>query len=130
MRVAVTSKAFARTPALVDYLTNAFPDYKLNNASRTLTEDETVEFLADADAVILALEPMTEAVLARLPRLKAIAKCGVGLDNVDQEACRRRNIPLLYTPGVNKESVAELALCMALSLLRNVAKTLVGRRVA
>lgn len=120
MKVAVTSKAFAKDPALVAYLAASFPDYRLNHATRKLTDAELVEFLHNADAVILALEQLNASVLAHLPRLKVVAKFGVGLDNIDFAACAARQIPVLHQAGVNRQAVAELSLCMALMLLRNV----------
>ncbi|MCP6003256.1 hypothetical protein NL386_37495, partial [Klebsiella pneumoniae] len=77
IKVAVTSKAFAKNASLVSYLAERFPNYQLNFATRKLTDAELVEFLHDSDAVILALEQLNQTVLAQLPRLKVVAKFGV-----------------------------------------------------
>ena len=81
---------------------------------------ELVEFLKSVDAAIIGVEPITDQLLSRVPQLKIISKYGVGLDNIDQESLKRRNIALGWTGGVNRRSVAELTLCFMLGLCRNV----------
>jgi D-3-phosphoglycerate dehydrogenase len=123
IKVAVTSKAFAKNANLVSYLAEKFPNYQLNFATRKLTDAELVAFLHDSDAVILALEQLNRTVLAQLPQLKVVAKFGVGLDNIDFAACAERQLPVLHRAGVNKMAVAELALCQTLMLIRQVYQT-------
>src|SRR6185436_7531340 len=74
-------------------------------------------FLADADAGVVGLEPIDDELLARTPRLRLIAKYGVGLDNIDGDACARRGVSVGWTPGVNAISVAELTLTLMLGLV-------------
>jgi len=54
------------------------------------------------------------------PRLKIIARHGVGLDSVDLEEATRRGILVTNTPGANRESVAELAVAFMLALARRI----------
>ena len=54
------------------------------------------------------------------PRLKIIARHGVGLDSVDLDEATRRGIIVTNTPGENRESVAELAITFLLCLARSV----------
>ena len=84
------------------------------------TEPELIEFLKDADAAVVGTEIITERILDNAPRLKIIAKYGVGLDNINKELLEQRNIKLGWTGGVNRRSVAELALCFMLGLCRNI----------
>ncbi len=44
---------------------------------------------------------------AALPRLKVIAKYGIGLDSIDVKYATSKKIPVLFTPGVNHTTVAE-----------------------
>jgi glyoxylate reductase len=75
--------------------------------------------LPDADAVIpTPREKVTEALLALAPRLKVVANCAVGTDNVDLEACRRRGIVVTNTPGVLTEATADLAWLLVLAVAR------------
>jgi D-3-phosphoglycerate dehydrogenase len=79
-----------------------------------------VEFLNDADGMILGLEQMDRQVLQQLNNLKIIAKYGVGLDNLDVEAAEELNIAVGWTGGVNKRSASEQALGFMLGLSRNL----------
>jgi len=124
MRVKVTTKSFSRTPELVTALRAAFPDCDFRQAEKgELDPAGVVDFLADADAAIVGLDPVSDWVLERLPRLRAVCKYGVGLDNVDVPAARRRGVYVGWTPGVNRRSVAELVLGMMLGLTRNMTRT-------
>src|SRR3954469_15830205 len=42
-----------------------------------------------------------DALLSGAPKLKVVGRGGVGLDNIDVEACRRRGIQVVYTPDAN-----------------------------
>jgi D-3-phosphoglycerate dehydrogenase len=69
-------------------------------------------------------------VLSALPRLRIVSKLGVGLDKIDPAAMQRRGVRLGWTPGVNKRSVAELALCLAIAALRHVVELNAAMRSA
>lgn len=65
-----------------------------------------------ADYLVVGLVPATDALLEKGPRIKAVLKHGVGVDNIDIPACTRRGLPVLNTPGANADAVAELALSL------------------
>ena len=54
------------------------------------------------------------------PQLKAIARCGVGLDNIDVDTASERKIPVLNAPGSNSATIAEHTLSLMLMLVRNM----------
>lgn len=91
-----------------------------NETGRTLTEEEMADRVADVDGLLVGVDPVTRRVLSAAGRLRAVAKYGVGVDNIDQDALRERGIPLQTTPGANNVSVAELALGLMLALARNL----------
>lgn len=91
-----------------------------NETGRTLTEEEMADRVADVDGLLVGVDPVTRRVLSAAGRLRAVAKYGVGVDNIDQDALRERGIPLQTTPGANNVSVAELALGLMLVLARNL----------
>ena len=118
--IKVTSRSFSRHPLLKQELLDIFPNsvFKPNGPSTGL--NDIVEFLSDADAVILGLEKMDRSVLEQLKNLKIIAKYGVGLDNLDVEAASELDIYVGWTGGVNKRSASEQALGFMLGLCRNL----------
>jgi D-3-phosphoglycerate dehydrogenase / 2-oxoglutarate reductase len=77
--------------------------------------------LADADAVIIrsATTIDTEA-LEHAPKLRVVARAGVGLDNVDVEAATRAGVMVVNAPTSNIVSAAEHAVALLLSTARNV----------
>ena len=85
-----------------------------------MTEDEVIEKLQGYDAVILGIEPMTAKVMEACPDLKVIARYGVGMDNVDQDAAKRRGILTFNTPGANANAVADFTFGMILDLARSI----------
>jgi phosphoglycerate dehydrogenase-like enzyme len=119
-RVAVTSRAFSRNLKLREELLRKYSHVTFNDSGRHLSESELVEFLRGHNKVILSLEPLTDTVLRQLPELEVISKYGVGLDNLDLEAVAKHGKRLGWVGGVNRRSVSELVLCMALSLVRKV----------
>jgi len=78
------------------------------------------ELLPSADGVIVRTFSMTAKRMDRAPRLRVIAKHGVGTDNIDVSAATERRIPVLFTPGTNANAVAEHALGLMLNLSRQI----------
>jgi len=86
----------------------------------TLRRGEISGDAKESEAIILGLEPIDDAFLNDFPKLKIIARYGVGYDNVDVEACTRRGIYVTHTPGILSHAVAELTICLMLCLSRNL----------
>jgi D-3-phosphoglycerate dehydrogenase / 2-oxoglutarate reductase len=74
----------------------------------------------EADGVMVRMTPIRAADLARAKKVKVICKQGVGFDSIDIQAAAKHGIPVLRTPGVNSEAVAEMAMALALSATRRV----------
>ena len=123
MKVKVSTIAFSKNKLLVETLLKHFPDAEINYTGKRLNDVELIDYFADAEAVIVGLERLTPELLDKLPKLKIIAKYGVGLDNIDLIACKDRGIVVGWSGGVNKRSVAEMALGFMLSLCRNLFST-------
>ncbi len=121
-RVAVPAISFAQHPGLVRLLEQRYPGAKVNveGVPYYRSEQETIDYLRGCDAAIVSFEPINDRVLGALPELEVIAKLGVGLDKIDPAAMQRHGVRLGWTPGVNKRSVAELTLCLAIAALRHV----------
>lgn len=80
--------------------------------------DELRVLLHGADAWIAGTGPVTDAHLAAAPKLKIIARYGVGTEAVDLAAARGRGIPVSNTPGANADAVADHAVGLMLATLR------------
>jgi len=119
-RVAVTSRSFSKNPVLRRELLNRYSYVKFNDEGVSLANEALVDFLLGHDKAIVALEKITDELVAKLPQLKVISKYGVGIDNVDVESLKRRGVRLGWTGGVNKRSVSELVVACAIGLLRHL----------
>lgn len=120
MNIVATSPSFSKNKKLQTEIYKYFPDAKLNVRGKRFNQLELVEYIKNADALIVGLDKITSDVLHKCPNLKVIAKYGVGLSNIDIEECKKRNIKIGWTGGVNKLSVAEMALGFMLMLARNL----------
>lgn len=79
--------------------------------------------LADADALIVRSGVRVDLkLLESAPRLRAIGRAGIGVDNIDTDAATRRGIVVMNTPGANAVAVAELAIALMIDLARMVPK--------
>lgn len=79
--------------------------------------------IADADVLIVrSATKVTKELLANAKQLKMVIRGGVGLDNVDKDACKEKGVKVLNTPGASSNAVAELAVGLMISLMRNVVK--------
>lgn len=123
MLVQVTTSTFGKAGSKpVDYLKSKGIPFKTNPYGRKLTEEEAVEVISGADAIIAGTEPLTENVLNQLPGLKIISRCGTGMNNVDLDAAEKLGIKVFNTPTVHVDAVAELALAGTLASLRGFAR--------
>ena len=78
--------------------------------------------LADADAVLIRSATRIDAeALAAAPRLKVVARAGIGLDNVDVPAATARGVMVVNAPQSNVVSAAEQAVALLLASARNLA---------
>jgi D-3-phosphoglycerate dehydrogenase len=85
------------------------------------SEAELCQAVRDADGLVMrANGRVTETVLAAAPRLQVIGRHGVGLDNIDVAAARRRGVQVVHTPHANTGAVAEHAVAGLLTLVRRL----------
>jgi len=75
--------------------------------------------LAEAEGLVVrTYTKVTEASLAGAPKLRVVGRGGVGLENIDVAACRRRGIEVVYTPEANTIAVGDFVFGTILQLLR------------
>jgi D-3-phosphoglycerate dehydrogenase / 2-oxoglutarate reductase len=121
MRVAIGSSSFgAADPLPLSMLADAGVEYVLNPYGRRLSEYEVIAHLRGVDGLIAGLEPLTRTVFDDCPQLKAIARVGIGMDNVDLAAAMARGIIVSNTPDGPTEAVAEMTLAALLAIGRKL----------
>ena len=98
-------------------LLEARPDVTVRTLSRP-SQAELATAMPGAHAVLVGLEVVDEALLARSPDLKIVSRFGVGYDTVDISACTRRGVVVGVTNGGNDLSVAEHAMMLMLAVAR------------
>jgi len=95
------------------------------DAKKLLENPEQQEEITRSDAEVLIIRTYTtlgKEELNLLPNLKYVISCSVGINNIDLDELKLRNIELIHTPGTNANSVAEHTMYLILSLLREDAQ--------
>lgn len=91
-----------------------------NPHGRRLSTQELLALGGDCLGVIAGSEHYTDDVLEGLPRLQCISRIGVGTDNIDLDAARRRGVTVCTTPDAPTRSVAEFTIGLMLALVRAI----------
>jgi D-3-phosphoglycerate dehydrogenase len=86
----------------------------------TGAEDELVELVRDAEAILTCFARVTPRVIESGPRLRVIGRYGVGVDNIAVETATALEIPVTNVPSYCEHEVAEHALSLLLALARRV----------
>ncbi len=86
-----------------------------------ISADELLQKVAEYDAIIVrGRTKVTPAVFAAAKSLKVVGRAGVGVDNIDLNAAREHGVTVVNSPLATTVAVAELAMGMMLSLVREV----------
>jgi D-3-phosphoglycerate dehydrogenase len=84
------------------------------------TAETLIPLVGDADAVITQFAPVKGDVIAEMKRARVIVRYGIGVDNVDLDAARARNIPVCNVPDYCIDEVADHTLAFILGMTRQV----------
>jgi D-3-phosphoglycerate dehydrogenase / 2-oxoglutarate reductase len=105
------------SPAGIALLEDSFEVRYADGADR----GQLLAAIADVDAVIVRSATVIDAeAIAHAPRLKVVARAGVGLDNVEVEAATKAGVMVVNAPSSNIVSAAEHAVALLLAVARNV----------
>lgn len=85
-----------------------------------LTEEELCNLVKDVDIIITSYDDITQKVIDSAPKLKLIACTRANPVNIDTKYAEKKNIPVLYTPGRNSDSAAEMTIGLMLSIARHI----------
>ncbi|MCD8138705.1 MAG: phosphoglycerate dehydrogenase [Planctomycetaceae bacterium] len=123
MKILVTPRSFGKEDAeAFAILERAGLEVAVNDTGGILSREALAERIAGCDGVILGVDPLDAWVLDHAPRLRAVAKYGVGVDNIDLDACSARGIAVSRTVGANAGAVADYAFALMLAVARRVAR--------
>ncbi len=92
--------------------------YEMNLLEKYENNDQLLEAVAEADAMIIRSDKVTAEVLAAANNLKIVVRAGAGYDNIDLVAATNEGVVAMNTPGQNSNAVAELALGMMVYMAR------------
>jgi len=120
--IAVVSPSFVKSDILLNELRALGTKVVVNQTKKELEGERLIEFLRNANAsvAIVGKEKITASVLTQLPKLRALAKYGVGTDSIDFEALAQHKIQFGHTAGVNRTEVAEQVLGFSIGHFRRL----------
>jgi len=115
----LTEKPFAggAVTAIQKVCTDA--GYELAKCEKYAGKPELLKAVADADALIIRSDIVDAEVLEAAAKCKIVVRAGAGYDNIDLEACTKKEVVAMNTPGQNSNAVAELVFGMLVSQIRN-----------
>lgn len=83
-------------------------------------EEKIAELIGDADACIVGSDKVGAIVFEQCKKLQLVTKHGVGLNNIDLDLAKTTNISVMYAPGANAHSTAELTWLLIMAANRNL----------
>jgi D-3-phosphoglycerate dehydrogenase len=122
-KVIITATSFGKTSREpLEILNRASIEVVINKTGKPYTESELIELVKDVDGMIVGVDPITSRVINSAPRLKVIAKHGVGIDNIDINEAIKRKIYVTITHSANTQAVADLTFALILGTARKIAE--------
>jgi len=88
--------------------------------SRNMTDETLISHIHDANALVLSNRPLSKKVLLACPNLQFIAVSFAGIDHIDQEIAKEKNILIKNAAGYATHAVSELVIALALELYRKI----------
>ena len=120
-KILTTPRSYGKNmPELFDRLEAAGYEVVRNTTGGILEKEQMKQLIADCAGVIVGVDPLDAEVLACAPKLRAVAKYGVGVDNIDMDYCAAHGIRVSRTVGANSEAVADYAVALMLAVARRV----------
>lgn len=98
-------------------------DLTYNQEDRTLTKQEVIDGVQNADGLICLLnDNIDQEIITSGPNLRVVANFAVGYNNIDVEAATLRGLPVTNTPGVLTDSTADMAWALLMDAARRVSE--------
>lgn len=118
-KILTTPRSYGKNmPELFERLEAAGYEVVKNTTGGILDKETMKKMIADCAGIIVGVDPLDAEVLACAPRLRAVAKYGVGVDNIDLKYCEEHGIKVSRTVGANSEAVADYAMTLIMAVAR------------
>ena len=118
-KILTTPRSYGKNmPELFEQLEAAGYEVVRNSTGGILEKEQIKALIADCSGIIVGVDPLDAEVLSCAPRLRAIAKYGVGVDNIDLDYCKAHGIKVSRTVGANSEAVADYAMTLIMAVAR------------
>ncbi len=95
-------------------------EVKKNPYGKIMTEAQMIEEIKDVDGIIVGVDPLSKEVLKHAEKLKVISKYGVGIDNIDMDYAKERNIEVARAVNANADAVADYTFALMMAVARKV----------
>lgn len=116
-KVLITRKIL---PEAIEYL-KTHTELEKGAGERNLTKKEIKEKIKDKEGLLsLLVDEIDAEIIDRAPRLKIIANCAVGYDNIDINYARKKGILVTNTPEILTDTTADLTIALILAVLRKI----------
>lgn len=88
--------------------------------SKETEQDKLLERVQDAEIIMLANQPLSGQIINGCPKLRMLSVAFTGVDHIDLDACRARNIVVCNAAYYSTNAVAELTFGLAIAVIRNI----------
>lgn len=88
--------------------------------SKETEQNKLLERVQDAEIIMLANQPLSGQIINGCPKLRMLSVAFTGVDHIDLDACRARNIVVCNAAGYSTNAVAELTFGLAIAVIRNI----------
>lgn len=120
-KVLIATRSFGSTsPRPMQMLKDAGVEIVWVNANSPSVQDEILELVPEASAIIVGLVPITEKIIEKSSKLKIVSMYGVGFNHIDLEAARKKGVIVTNCPGSNDQAVADLTMGLMVTVARNI----------
>ena len=118
-KIAVVVRPFGLIKSSIPKIKKKFL-VKIYKNKETPNQNNLIRHLKDCEGVIAGDEIYNKDVLDNLPNIKVISRAGIGIDNIDLDYCKKKNITVLNTPDAPSKSAAEFAFTLILNSIKKI----------
>ncbi len=120
-KILVTAQAFAVSgQAAHKLLVDGGYEVVVASTFGPLTLESLIREAHDCDAIIAATDPYDHMTFAALPRLKLVARCGVGVDSVNMQQATDAGVLVTNVPHAMTDAVADYCMGLLLTMVRRI----------